>query len=88
MAVAALQEAHARGIRVPEELSVVGVDDTTVFRIAVPAITTIYQPLEEAGRIAVHLLARIIDGQTVDPMRLEIGTRLVVRESTGRAPGR
>ena len=86
MAVAVLQEARARGIRVPEDLSVVGFDDTTMARIAVPAITTIRQPLEEVGRMAVTLLTRIIDGQTVDPLRVEIGTRLVVRESTGPVP--
>jgi LacI family transcriptional regulator, galactose operon repressor len=86
MALAVLQEARARGIRVPQELSVVGFDDTTMARIAVPAITTIRQPLEEVGRMAVTLLTRIIDGQTVDPLRVEIGTRLVVRESTGPAP--
>jgi LacI family transcriptional regulator len=86
MALAVLQEARARGIRVPEDLSVVGFDDTTMARIAVPAITTIRQPLEEVGRMAVTLLTRIIDGQTVDPLRVEIGTRLVVRESTGPAP--
>ncbi len=86
MALAVLQEARARGIRVPDDLSVVGFDDTTMARIAVPAITTIRQPLEEVGRMAVTLLTRIIDGQTVDPLRVEIGTRLVVRESTGPVP--
>src|SRR5262245_9148082 len=86
MAVAVLQEAHARGIRVPEDLSVVGFDDTTVSQIAIPAITTMHQPLEEVGRMAVNLLARIIDEPPPHPIRLEVGTRLVVRESTGSAP--
>jgi DNA-binding LacI/PurR family transcriptional regulator len=85
MAVAVLQEARARGLRVPEDLSVVGFDDTTVSQIAIPAITTIHQPLEEVGRMAVNLLARIIDEPPPHPIRLEVGTRLVVRESTGPA---
>ena len=86
MAVAVLQEARARGIRVPEDLSVVGFDDTMVSQIAVPALTTVHQPLEEVGRMAVNLLARIMDEPPAHPIRLEVGTRLVVRESTGPAP--
>jgi LacI family transcriptional regulator len=86
MAVAVLQEARARGIRVPEDLSVVGFDDTMVSQIAVPALTTVHQPLEEVGRMAVNLLVRIIDEPPAHPIRLEVGTRLVVRDSTGPAP--
>ena len=82
MAVAVLQEARARGISVPEDLSVVGFDDVTISRITVPAITTVRQPFEEIGRMAVTLLSRMIEGQTVDPIRLVMGARLVVRDST------
>jgi len=82
MAVGVLQEARARGIRVPEDLSVVGFDDSTIARIALPAITTVRQPLEEIGRMAANLLTRMIEGQKVDPVRLEMGARLVVRDST------
>ena len=82
MAVGVLQEARARAIRVPEELSVVGFDDSTIARIALPAITTVRQPLEEIGRMAATLLTRMIDGQKVDPIRLELGARLIVRDST------
>ena len=67
---------------VPEDLSVVGFDDSTIARIALPAITTVRQPLEEIGRMAATLLTRMIDGQKVDPIRLELGARLVVRDST------
>ena len=88
MAVAVLQEARARRIRIPEDHSVVGFDDTTVSQIAIPAITTVHQPLEEVGRMSVNLLARIMDEPPLHPVRLEVGTRLVVRESTGPAPGR
>ena len=86
MGVAVLQEARARGIRVPEDLSVVGFDDTMVSEISVPALTTVHQPLEEVGRMAVNLLARLIDEPSARPIRLEVGTRLVVRETTGPAP--
>jgi LacI family transcriptional regulator len=87
MAVAVLQEARARGIAVPEDLSVVGFDDATISRITLPAITTVRQPLEEIGRMAVTLLTRMIEGQTVDPLRLVMGARLVVRDSTAPVRG-
>jgi LacI family transcriptional regulator len=88
MAVSVLQEARARGIRVPEDLSVVGFDDTMVAQIAAPALTTVHQPLEEVGRMAVNLLARIMDEPPAHPIRLEVGTRLLVRDTTGPAPTR
>jgi LacI family transcriptional regulator len=47
-----------------------------------PALTTVRQPLEEMGRMAVSLLSRLIDGQRVETLRIELATRLVVRRST------
>jgi len=44
------------------------------------------QPLAELGRMGVSLLARLIEGQRLDAMRIELATTLVVRESTGPAP--
>jgi LacI family transcriptional regulator len=88
MGVAVLQEARSRGLRVPEDLSVVGFDDTMPSQISLPALTTVHQPLEEVGRMAVNLLARIMDEPPAHPIRLEVGTRLVVRETTGPGPAR
>jgi LacI family transcriptional regulator len=82
MAVGALQEARARELRVPEDLSVVGFDDSERASIVTPPLTSVRQPLEEMGRIAVSLLTRLIDKERVDALRVELATRLVVREST------
>ena len=82
MAIGVLQVARERGLRVPEELSVVGFDDSDRASIVTPALTTVRQPLEEMGRIAVSLLMRLIDGQRVEALRVELATRLVVRDST------
>ena len=82
MAIGAMQALTARGLRVPADVSVVGFDDTVQAAIAVPALTTVRQPLAEQGRTAVSLLLRQIENRRLEPLRLELATRLVVREST------
>ena len=50
--------------------------------IVTPALTTIRQPLAEMGRIAVSLLMRLLENQRLEALHVELGTRLVVRDST------
>ena len=88
MAVGALQAASARGLRVPADVSVVGFDDTIEAAITVPALTTIRQPLAELGRTAVSLLLRQIENRRLEPLRIELATRLVIRDSTAGPGGR
>ncbi|MFD0200516.1 MULTISPECIES: LacI family DNA-binding transcriptional regulator [Saccharothrix] len=87
LAVGALQAAHERGLRVPEDLSVAGFDDIDLSRATRPALTTVRQPLQEMGRIAVTQLMRVLDGHRPEALHLELSTTLVVRESTGPVPG-
>jgi LacI family transcriptional regulator len=82
VAIGALHAARNRGLSVPGDLSVVGFDDTTQAVIVTPRLTSVRQPLAEMGRMGVSLLIRIIEGQRVDAMRMELSTTLVVREST------
>jgi len=82
MAVGVIQEARARGLRVPEELSVVGFDDTIEAEVSYPPLTTVRQPLKELGSMAVNLLFRLLAEQWAEPHHVELATRLVVRAST------
>ena len=82
LAIGTIQAARAHGLRVPEDLSVVGFDDSEHASLITPALTTVRQPLAEMGRTAVNLLRRLIDGQRVETLHVELGTRLVVRDST------
>jgi LacI family transcriptional regulator len=82
LAVGAMRAARTAGVRVPEDLSVVGFDDTEEAAIVTPALTTVRQPLAEMGRMAVSLLGRLLEGQQVEALSVELATRLVVREST------
>ena len=86
LAIGVLQAARARGLRVPDDLSVVGFDDTEHAAIVTPALTTVRQPLAEMGRMAVSLLLRLLENQRVETLRIELATRLVVRDSTAPAP--
>jgi LacI family transcriptional regulator len=88
IAVGAIQAARARGLRVPEDLSVVGFDDVESATVVTPALTTVRQPLAEMGRTAVSLLNRLLEGQRFETLHVELATRLVVRDSTAPPAGR
>jgi LacI family transcriptional regulator, galactose operon repressor len=85
LAIGAIQAARARGLRVPEDVSVVGFDDVELATIVSPTLTTVRQPLAEMGRTAVSLLMRLLERQRFETLHVELGTRLVVRESTAPA---
>jgi LacI family transcriptional regulator len=86
VAVGVLDAAAARGLRVPEDLSVIGFDDIDVSRSTSPKLTTVRQPLQEMGRMAVTSLMRVLDGHEAEALHIELATELVVRNSTGPVP--
>ncbi|MEV0644019.1 LacI family DNA-binding transcriptional regulator [Phytomonospora sp. NPDC050363] len=85
MAVGALRAAAERGLSVPGDVSVTGFDDLDLSRAAQPALTTVRQPLQEMGRMAVTLLMRLLDRHELEALHVELATELVVRGSTGPA---
>lgn len=87
-ALGVLEAARQRGLRVPQELSVVGFDDTMLAGLATPPLTVIRQPLHDMGRVALRTLLKLISGQTLDSHHVELATHLVVRDSTAPAPDR
>jgi DNA-binding LacI/PurR family transcriptional regulator len=86
MAMVVVRTAAQMGIRVPEELSVTGFDDSMAAALYNPPLTTVAQPFEEMGRLAVrNLLASTSSDQ--EPNRVEhsleqLPTQLIVRQST------
>ncbi len=79
-----LEAARALGIRVPEELSVIGFDDIEVASHV--GLTTIRQPLFESGRRGAELLLRALSGRRVDVRTELLPLELIVRATTGPAP--
>ena len=80
MAAGALRALRAAGRRVPEEVAVVGFEDSAVARYAQPPLTTVRQPIEEMGRQATRLLLAQVAGEA-GGMHLILDTELVVRAS-------
>ena len=74
-----------RGLRVPDDLSVVGFDDLPIARWASPTLTTVRQPLAEMGAMAVRTALRLVRGEAIVTPRVELATELVVRHSTAPA---
>jgi LacI family transcriptional regulator len=83
LAIGAMQTALARNLRVPQDLSIVGFDDTTEAELFRPALTTVRQPLAEMGRMGVSLLTRLLENHQLEALHVELATQLVVRGSTG-----
>ncbi|MEO5780972.1 MAG: substrate-binding domain-containing protein, partial [Arthrobacter oryzae] len=82
IALGVLAEARRQKIRVPEDMSLVGFDGTYQAEESVPALTSVTQPLQEMGRAALRFILRQMRGEVLDSRRVELVTRLVVREST------
>ncbi|MFI9489280.1 LacI family DNA-binding transcriptional regulator [Promicromonospora sp. NPDC052451] len=74
------------GLRIPQDLSVVGFDDLPEAEWATPALTTVHQPIAEMGGAALRMLLRLGADQPPEAPREELATRLVVRGSTAAAP--
>jgi LacI family transcriptional regulator len=81
----ALAAAAERGLRVPEDLSIAGFDDIDLAQATRPALTTVRQPLQEMGRMAVSLLLRLLNHHRLDALHIELATELIIRDSTGPA---
>jgi LacI family transcriptional regulator len=82
MAIGAMQAARERGLRVPDDLSVIGFDGVERGELLEPQLTTVRQPLAEMGRMAVTLLLRLLERRSIEALRIELATRLVERGST------
>ena len=73
---------HARGLRVPEDISVAGFDDLPEARWVEPKLTTVRQPLAELAAAATRLIVRLMHGDPVAVRRIELPATLIVRAST------
>jgi LacI family transcriptional regulator len=84
LALGVVDAARSRGLRVPDELAVVGYTDIEAARIVQPPLTTVAVPAREAGLRAMETLRRLMAGKTVPPKRVVFDVELVVRSSCGR----
>jgi DNA-binding LacI/PurR family transcriptional regulator len=82
MALGVLKALSSKGIRVPDEMSVIGFDDVPEAEYFQPGLTTVRQPFDEVGRISLQLLISLIESEKSEKVRYLIPTELILREST------
>jgi DNA-binding LacI/PurR family transcriptional regulator len=85
-AIGAIRAFQEHGLRVPQDISVMGFDDIPGAAFHMPSLTTVRQPLVRMGQVAAQTLVDRIEGKQEYPAEIAIEPDLVVRESTGPAP--
>ncbi|MBP1995628.1 LacI family DNA-binding transcriptional regulator [Paenibacillus eucommiae] len=83
MAIGVLAKLHERNIRVPEEIEIVGHDDSESSRFAYPSLTTVHLPVEEMAATCVQLSIDLMNHQIVPPVAKIFTPHIVVRNSCG-----
>lgn len=81
-AIAVIDVAHELGLRVPDDLSVIGFDDVPEATRRTLPLTTIQQPMRRLGAVAADMVFTLLSGQEIDEMHVILPTRLVVRATT------
>lgn len=82
MAMGVMDAVHSRGLRIPEDISVLGFDDIPQAAMVRPALTTVRQPLKEMGGLAAQMLVDMLKSSDLELSRVELPTELMVRAST------
>lgn len=84
-ALGVMHAIHARGLRVPEDISVTGFDDLFFAPYTQPPLTTVRQPVHRMGQLATENLVKLISGEE-SVAHIKVDAELVIRQSTGHAP--
>ena len=86
-AIGAIRAIHDYGLRVPQDISVIGFDDIPGAAFHSPSLTTVRQPLRRMGEVAAESLLDRIEGNKEYPSEIAIEPELAARESTAKASG-
>ncbi|QAY72329.1 LacI family DNA-binding transcriptional regulator [Agromyces protaetiae] len=86
MALGAVRAVKRAGLRVPEDVSVIGYDDSALMNCTEPPLTTVRQPIESMGKMVIELLMRQMSSERAIGDEVLFAPELVVRASTGPAP--
>ncbi len=87
IAVGALHAADKLGLRVPEELSIMGFDDIPLVSFMIPPLTTIAQPIYQIGETAAQVLLAQLQEPDMPPQQVVLETELIIRRSTAPPGG-
>jgi LacI family repressor for deo operon, udp, cdd, tsx, nupC, and nupG len=86
MAIGVFDHARKAGLRVPQDLSVIGFDDIRFSQYLAPALTTVSQPMLQIGQETVRLMLEILRGTGRRPKSVTLPHKLMVRDSTAKPP--
>lgn len=81
MAAGIMRGLRSRGIRIPEDISIIGFDDINIAQLVTPPLTTIHQDMNLKGRIAVEYMLQLLDGKKPENTSITLPTKLIVRDS-------
>ncbi len=82
MAVGALKAIQAFGLKVPEDISVIGFNDVSVAKYVTPALSTVQVPTEWMGELALETILQLTKDEAPVPRKITLGTKLMLRDST------
>jgi LacI family transcriptional regulator, galactose operon repressor len=85
-AIGAMRAFQEAGLRVPEDISIVGFDDIVSATFCIPSLTTVRQPLKKMGQIAAETLVAHIENRAEEQSEIAVEPELVIRKSTCGAP--
>jgi DNA-binding LacI/PurR family transcriptional regulator len=81
VAIGIIKEAKKRGVKVPQDLAVVGFDDIPAAEVVEPELTTVRQPKLEMGDYAINMIVDKIEGRESGVKHKELQTQFIIRES-------
>jgi LacI family transcriptional regulator len=82
-AMGAMKAVKEKGLRMPEDIAFIGFGDIQLASYVEPSLTTVRQLIFKIGTTAISLLVRLIEGKEKEPLRVELPTQLIIRESSG-----
>lgn len=83
LAIGAMQAIKERGLRIPDDIALVGYNDLDLATLVEPPLTTVAAPVRELGATAMQMLRRLVAGETVEKQQLTLSTKLVIRRTCG-----
>ena len=83
-AIGVMKAIKERSLRIPEDISLIGFDDIQLASYTEPTLTTVRQPIYKMGITAIRLLIQLIEKKDKGPLKVELPTQLIIRESSGR----
>ncbi|GAA0455946.1 catabolite control protein A [Alkalibacillus silvisoli] len=82
MALGVIHGAQDNGVKIPEELNVIGFDNTRLANMVRPTLTSVLQPMYDIGAVSMRLLTKLLQGEDIEQEQITLPHRIVERDST------